>query len=70
MASKVSEFIRRNVVSAFIVVTLPVIVALAALLYFIIRINFSSLWYAFAGLLVALVIEYPYLKFCDRYFFK
>ena len=70
MASKVAEIIKRNVVSALIVVTLPVLIALIILAYMVVKVNVQGLWYSFAGLLVALVIEYPYLKFCDRYFFK
>jgi hypothetical protein len=70
MANRLVEMLRRNVVTAFVVVGLPLVAAMALLGVMIWK-GYANAWgYGYAALLVALVVEYPYLKLCDRFIFK
>jgi hypothetical protein len=70
MARRISEIFRRNVITAFIVVALPTIMALAVLGYALAKGDGRVMGYGFSAIIVALIVQYPYLKICDRYFFK
>ena len=70
MANKVVELIKRNVITAFVIVALPIIAALAVTLFVIVKGYHNGWGYGYAAILVALVVQYPYLKIADRYFFK
>ena len=70
MAAKLAEMLWHNVVTAFIIVALPLIIALGFLGYIILKGNVLLWGYGFIALLVAVIVQYPYCKIADRFFLK
>lgn len=69
MAGKIVEILKRNIVTAFVIVALPLMIALCFLAYMIQKSPQNWGW-GYVAILIALIVQYPYLKIADRYFFK
>jgi membrane protein DedA with SNARE-associated domain len=70
MAVKFVEILKQNVITAFVIVALPLVIALVFLGYMIIKGTMHGWGYGFVALIVAFVVQYPYLKIADKYFFN
>ena len=70
MSRKTLDLIRHNVITAFVITALPLLVALVFFGAVLFKVYAHLFSIAFIAVIVAIIIEYPYLKLCDRYIFK